>query len=902
MTFAPASIDWGSSQVYTGRDYIYALRGNGTTDFYRYSISGNSWTAMTSISATVHYGGSLTYTGGDYIYATRGNVTTAFYRYSISGNSWTAMTSTPVAIGGTTLTYTGGDFIYSFINEGSTAFYRYSISNNSWTLMTATPVDSRGGTSLVYANNYIYALRGGGYTNFWRYSLGSDTGYDKTASGGLMLRGNINAESNVTFVSQPTTGDALSLTATTTGNALTVTQSGTGNIIDLKYSSTSLFTLNNEDRLTLDGTLMTTMGALNTNLIDDMEDISDWTASVPANTPVASETTKVKVNDGAMTITTNASSLTTDYVRKTYGSVQDWSSYGRIGFWIQGTQTGQIISLQFNDSTVPTTSDYDITIKNANEWQYEEWDISGITSTDRDGAGWIQFIIDSVTNTPAFYIDQLRLYNASSATNRMAEFFLDANGYLVMFGDEGVEIGRTSPGSNLPSMKIGSATVQINNPLDLQVEGDIGIEYNLAFLNNNTSYITSAGPLTISAGDSNSYENLTITTSGTGDVIIDIADSASGFKIVGTGGEVFAVDPSGNVTIGGVNATDSDLIVKRNISTQGGNITVAKLSTPANITVTPVGTAGTTTYGYRISAINGNGETLASTTVTTATGNATLTTANYNSIAWDAVSGATGYKIYGRISASELYMATVNSPALTYNDDGTVVTPAGALPASNTTGGKIAINTSSPARNLEVLDNSAPQMRLTYDSSNRAEFQVGGTGVLTITTAGTGTDVIVYDDNLKVCANDGCPAITMSGTGNIQVEGDIYAAGGYKNSFNFAQSNVTASQPAVAIDVLGLTGNTEYTLPYAGSIIGISVASNAVCTAGNLTVDATINGAATGLQVALESVTNTTYHSATQGVNTDTFSAGDRLGVKITTDAGWLPITADIVVTVIIEY
>jgi hypothetical protein len=270
----------------------------------------------------------------------------------------------------------------------------------------------------------------------------------------------------------------------------------------------------------------------------------------------------------------------------------------------------------------------------------------------------------------------------------MAEYFVDADGNLVMMGDEGVEIGRTSPGSSLPSVKIGSATVQVNNPLDLQVEGDVGVEYNLEFLNNGISYINSAGPLVISAGDPNSYENLTITTSGTGDIIADIADSTSGFKVVGTTSDVFTIDTSGNVTIGGVNATDSDLTVKRNISTQGGNLTLNQLSTPANITVTPVGTAGTTTYGYRVSAINGNGETLASATIETTTGNATLDTTNYNRILWDAVAGATGYKVYGRTSGSELLMTTVNSPTLYYNDTG-ADTPSGDLPSANTTGGNI---------------------------------------------------------------------------------------------------------------------------------------------------------------------------------------------------------------------
>ncbi|MDD4987049.1 MAG: FG-GAP-like repeat-containing protein, partial [Dehalococcoidales bacterium] len=224
--------------------------------------------------------------------------------------------------------------------------------------------------------------------------------------------------------------------------ALTVNQSGTGNIIDLKYSSTSLFTLANEDRLKLEATLATSIGTLNDTLIDDMEDIADWTAS-SVNTPVASETAKVKVNDAAMKITTGASSTTADYARKTISS-EDWSAPTRIGFWIQATQTGQIISLQFYDDG-GTTSDYNITVKEANIWQYEEWDISAITGTSRDAITWVQFLVDSVTDTPAFYIDQLRLYTV----NRNAEFFIDTDGYLSNFSGKGFEFTRPAPGGGV---------------------------------------------------------------------------------------------------------------------------------------------------------------------------------------------------------------------------------------------------------------------------------------------------------------------------------------------------------------------------------------------------------------------------------------------------------------------
>ena len=110
---------------------------------------------------------------------------------------------------------------------------------------------------------------------------------------------------------------------------------------------------------------------------------------------------------------------------------------------------------------------------------------------------------------------------------------------------------------------------------------------------------------------------------------------------------------------------------------------IDNLSAPT-VTVTNIGTTGVTTYGYRVSAINSVGETLASSTVTTTTGNASLTSSNFNRVTWNRVIGATGYKIYGRTSGSELLMATTTTA--NHFDDTGVITPSGALPSSNTTG------------------------------------------------------------------------------------------------------------------------------------------------------------------------------------------------------------------------
>jgi hypothetical protein len=172
---APAPVVLGSALVSTGGDYIYAFRGNNTTDFWRYSISGNTWvssavspTIVASALAAVTSGGNLVSTGGDYIYAFQGGTTT-FWRYSISGNSWTTMTVTPGTIAySATLVYPGtGDYIYAF-QGGTTTFWRYSISGNSWTTMTPAPAAVASGGDLVSAGAFIYAFQGG-TTAFWRY-------------------------------------------------------------------------------------------------------------------------------------------------------------------------------------------------------------------------------------------------------------------------------------------------------------------------------------------------------------------------------------------------------------------------------------------------------------------------------------------------------------------------------------------------------------------------------------------------------------------------------------------------------------------------------------------------------------------------------------------------------------
>ena len=123
--------------------------------------------------------------------------------------------------------------------------------------------------------------------------------------------------------------------------------------------------------------------------------------------------------------------------------------------------------------------------------------------------------------------------------------------------------------------------------------------------------------------------------------------------------------------------------------------TYTALATPTGLALTNEGTPGTTTYSYRVSAFNSVGETLACVSVSTALGTASPNATNYVKLTWSAVSGATGYNIWGRYATGlgETYLATVYG-VLEYKDNeadsnGNLITPSLSLlpPEANTTTG-----------------------------------------------------------------------------------------------------------------------------------------------------------------------------------------------------------------------
>lgn len=141
------SLGWGSDLVLKN-DYIYALRGANTLTFYRYGpLSGTPvWSdpavADLPTGGQINNEGFLVDSGDDYLYACRGNNTNGCYRYSVSGNSWTAIANAPAQIyyGGSAAVYnnekilviagpgtnTFSNGLYSYVMQTSTSSFEES--------------------------------------------------------------------------------------------------------------------------------------------------------------------------------------------------------------------------------------------------------------------------------------------------------------------------------------------------------------------------------------------------------------------------------------------------------------------------------------------------------------------------------------------------------------------------------------------------------------------------------------------------------------------------------------------------------------------------------------------------------------------------------------------------------
>jgi hypothetical protein len=267
------------------------------------------------------------------------------------------------------------------------------------------------------------------------------------------------------------------------------------------------------------------------------------------------------------------------------------------------------------------------------------------------------------------------------------------------------------------------------------------------------SFTTGTGPFDIAVSGRYAYVvNNTSNTLQTFDLGGEYAQQLE------TGGiETGALQVNANAQIQGDETIQGGLSVGTNLQTSGnvavsgssffqgstsfatgivGGLSLSGLSNTSAPSVTPRGTAGSTSYGYTITAVSAaGGETLASTAGTTTTGNATLSSTNYNELFWNLVNGAVSYKVYRTVSSGTPSSTGLIGTSTSFKFDDTGLAASGSSPTVNTTGNLSVTGNSSfkPITNSVAafqVQNSAGSPLLTADTINqRISVGSGGTAV-----------------------------------------------------------------------------------------------------------------------------------------------------------------------------
>jgi len=196
--------------------------------------------------------------------------------------------------------------------------------------------------------------------------------------------------------------------------------------------------------------------------------------------------------------------------------------------------------------------------------------------------------------------------SSQKADNTYSDIYLSDNG--VHYATHNIISGNTIYASASNKSKYGIAEKSSSDDYNIITNNiisgpytDISIQGPHTTLSGNKTSDSTEPLYNIETASTAASTALTITQSGTGD-IVNLYDGSN---------KVFQVADGGNIT------------AWRNATLTGGNLTIGPLSPPSNLSVATSSSSGScatgTTYYYRVTAVNPNGETLGCTEVSTST-------------------------------------------------------------------------------------------------------------------------------------------------------------------------------------------------------------------------------------------------------------------------------------------
>jgi hypothetical protein len=170
--------------------FIFAFRGNKSHEGYKYLVKNDSWVRLDSLyyvrsfedpnkltKKKIGKGAALCWNGENYLYATKGNGTKELWRYIISQDTWVLDTFVPILSGlkgGTSIVYYNQK-IYLLAGSqkiGANNFFSYDPQNRTWQILPTAPFEPDGkaykdGSALAVLEDKIYLIKGGGKANYF---------------------------------------------------------------------------------------------------------------------------------------------------------------------------------------------------------------------------------------------------------------------------------------------------------------------------------------------------------------------------------------------------------------------------------------------------------------------------------------------------------------------------------------------------------------------------------------------------------------------------------------------------------------------------------------------------------------------------------------------------------------
>jgi hypothetical protein len=276
-----------------------------------------------------------------------------------------------------------------------------------------------------------------------------------------------------------------------------------------------------------------------------------------------------------------------------------------------------------------------------------------------------------VSNRPGFeYVKEVK---DSTETVRLIPFeFNDEQSYVLVFGDQYMRVV-TNAGTVLEASQNITGATQAN-PVELTVTGHsystgdevfISSVGGMTELNSRFFTITSTGANTFTLDGEDGTTHTAYTSGGTVARVFELTTpylqtELETLKFRQSNDVLFMVHPNHEPRkLNRLGAANWTLTVTTFAPNQAA---------PTGVTVTPQGASGSTTYEYQVTAVAE--ETLEESLVasgSTSTGNATLSSTNFNRITWTGASGAERYNVYKRDNG--LYGFIGSTETLQFDDD-----------------------------------------------------------------------------------------------------------------------------------------------------------------------------------------------------------------------------------------